>query len=153
MKTPFAIVTLGLSLFLGACPAPPATIPNVNGVYSGYIQGSNGTRLTSALALGNDGQVNLTAGFVTSTASGVVAFPMTGSMNGNRFIVSYRDSSGSMTMNGSVDSGSITGSFDLNTTSGNVSGSIFFTYSRPLSGQRLQAVSGSFETLFDWIAP
>jgi hypothetical protein len=131
------LTTLSLMTLLVACPATPA-IPNINGVYSGYIQGTNGTRLTAALALRNDGQVAVSAGFAASTPTGIASFPMKGSMNGNNLALSYSDTSGGMTMDGTINSGTITGSFALNTTSGNASGTIFFTYSQPLSNQSLR---------------
>jgi hypothetical protein len=143
-----SFATLSLIILLVACPAPQ--IPNVNGVYSGYIQGTNGTRLTAALALRNNGQVAITAGFAASTSTGIASFPMTGSMDGNNFALSYSDASGGMTMNGTINSGTITGSFALNTTSGNASGTIFFAYSQPLSSQNsrmFDSPKGSLEDL------
>jgi hypothetical protein len=147
MKNLIALLaTLSLMTLLVACPATPP-IPNINGVYSGYIQGTNGTRLTAALAIGNDGQVAVRAGFAVSTSTGVISFPMTGSMDGNHFTISHGDNSGSMTMNGAVNSGTITGSFALNTTSGNVSGTIYFTYSQPLSSQNMRMFNGPVGSL------
>ncbi len=150
----FRYTTLIFLVFLAACSTTTTPqIPNVNGVYSGYIQGTNGNRLIAALALRNDGQVRLTAGFAVSISSGIVSFAMTGSMSGNTFSVSYSDSSGSITMNGSVNSGTITGSFVLNSSSGNVSGTIFFSYSRSLSTQSFQAENSSLTRLSQALLP
>lgn len=149
MKNLIALLTtLSLMTLLVGCPAA-APIPNVNGVYSGYIQGTNGIRLTAALAIGNNGQIGVKAGLAVSTSAGIVSFPMTGSMNGHNFTISHSDSSGSMSINGAVNSGTITGSFALNTASGNVSGTIYFTYSQPLSSQNLRMFDGSKGLLED----
>lgn len=142
------IATISLMTLLVACPATPP-IPNINGVYSGYMQGTNGTRLTAALAIGNNGQIAVKAGLAISTSTGVVSFPMTGNMNGNNFAVSYSDNSGSISLNGAVNSGTITGSFALNTNSGNTSGTIYFTYYQALSTQNLRMFDGSKGSLED----
>ncbi len=141
------IATISLMTLLVACPVAP--IPNVNGVYSGYVQATNGNRVTAALALRNDGQVAVKAGFAILSSGNVVAIPLSGSMNGNNFTVSYSDSSGSMSINGAVNSGTITGSFALNTNSGNTSGTIYFTYYEALSAQNLRMFDGLKGSLED----
>ena len=142
------LATLSLMILFVACPSVPA-IPNVNGVYSGYVQATNGNHIPAALALRNDGQIALKAGFAISSSGNVIAIPLTGSMSGNNFVVSYSDNTGNMSINGTLNSGTITGSFALNTNSGNISGSIYFTYYEALSTQNLRMFSGSRGLLED----
>lgn len=137
-----------LSLILIGCSSSPQV--QLNGVYSGYIRSDAGSQLTAALAVKNEGS-SVNAGFAANTSSGIVSFPMQGTLSGDHLSLRYSDSSGSMSIDANASPSLIEGRFTLTSSSGSVSGRAYFTYSRPLSNSVSQQVTQEVADLYRWL--